>query len=154
VRYALFNYNTGEQNGGAADFDSITVDQPYPRGLRRPIPYEQTIQLRAAVGRAATQPLAFTVRDMGLGRVALQAAGGFLSVGADGSAAVQTARPGLAQSFQWMETPTGELLLMSLQTNFYLRIHPQTGALIADSPGPIPDSSDGVRFNWSEVKAQ
>jgi beta-xylosidase len=154
VRYALFNYNTGEQNGGAADFDSITVDQPYPRGLRRPIPYEQTIQLRAAVGRAATQPLAFTVRDMGLGRVALQAGGGFLSIGADGSAAVQAARPGLAQSFQWMETPTGELLLMSLQTNFYLRIHPQTGALIADSPGPIPDGSDGVRFNWSEVKAQ
>ncbi|RZT10640.1 Beta-xylosidase [Duganella sp. CF402] len=154
VRYALFNYNTGEQNGGAADFDSITVDQPYPHGLRRPIPYEQTIQLRAAVGRAATQPLTFTVRDVGLGRVALQAGGGFLSIGADGGAAVQAVRPGLAQSFQWMETPTGELLLMSLQTNFYLRIHPQTGALIADSPGPIPDGSDGVRFNWSEVKAQ
>jgi beta-xylosidase len=57
VRYALFNYNTGQQNGGAADFDSITIDQPHPRGLMRPIPYEQTIQLRAAVGRAATQPL-------------------------------------------------------------------------------------------------
>jgi hypothetical protein len=63
---------------------------------------------------------------MGLGRVALQAGGGFLSIGADGGAAVQAARPGIAQSFQWMETPTGELLLLSLQTNFYLRIHPQT----------------------------
>ncbi|HEX5343029.1 MAG TPA: glycoside hydrolase 43 family protein [Duganella sp.] len=154
VRYGLFNYNTGEQNGGAADFDSITIDQPYPRGLMRPIPYEQTIQLKAAVGRAATQPLNFTVRDMGLGRVALQSGGGFLSIGADGGAAVQAARPGIAQSFQWMETPTGELLLLSLQTNFYLRIHPQTGALVADSPGPIPDGTDGVRFNWSEVKAQ
>lgn len=149
VRYALFNYNTGKQNGGAADFDSIAIDQPHPRGLMRPIPYEQTIQLRAAVGRPAAQPLTFTVRDMGLGRVALQAGDGFLSIGADGGAAVQAARPGIAQSFQWMETPTGELLLMSLQTNFYLRIHPQTGALVADSPGPVPDGSDGVRFNWT-----
>ncbi|MYM22724.1 family 43 glycosylhydrolase [Duganella sp. FT135W] len=154
VRYALFNYNTGQQNGGAADFNSFAVDQPYPRGLMRPIPYEQSIQLKAAVGRAPAQPLNFTVRDMGLGRVALQAGGSYLSVGPDGSAALQAARPGIAQSFQWTETPTGELLLMSLQTNFYLRIHPQTGALIADSPGPIPDGSDGVRFNWSELKAQ
>ncbi|WP_373986751.1 family 43 glycosylhydrolase [Duganella sp. BuS-21] len=148
VRYALFNYNTGKQNGGAADFDSIEVKQPYARGLMRPIPYEQEIQLRAAVGRAAAQPLNFTVRELGLGRVALQAGDSFLSVGPDGGASLQTTRPGLAQSFQWMETPTGELLLMSLQTNFYLRIHPQTGALIADSPGPLPDGSDGVRFIW------
>lgn len=148
VRYALFNYNTGNQNGGAADFDSIEVQQPYPRGLMRPIPYEQAIQLRAAVGRAAAQPLNFTVRELGLGRVALQAGDSFLSVGPDGGATLQVTRPGQAQSFQWMETPTGELLLLSLQTNFYLRIHPQTGALIADSPGPIPDGSDGVRFLW------
>ncbi|MHA4871353.1 beta-xylosidase family glycoside hydrolase [Duganella sp. PWIR1] len=148
VRYALFNYNTGNQNGGAADFDSIEVQQPHPRGLMRPIPYEQAIQLRAAVGRAPAQPLNFTVRELGLGRVALQAGDSFLSVGPDGGATLQVTRPGLAQSFQWMETPTGELLLLSLQTNFYLRIHPQTGALIADSPGPIPDGSDGVRFNW------
>jgi beta-xylosidase len=148
VRYALFNYNTGNQNGGAADFDSIEVQQPFPRGLMRPIPYEQVIQLRAAVGRAPAQPLNFTVRELGLGRVALQAGDSFLSIGPDGGATLQVTRPGLAQSFQWMETPTGELLLMSLQTNFYLRIHPQTGALIADSPGPIPDGSDGVRFIW------
>jgi beta-xylosidase len=148
VRYALFNYNTGNQNGGAADFDSIEVQQPFPRGLMRPIPYEQAIQLRAAVGRAPAQPLNFTVRELGLGRVALQAGDSFLSIGPDGGATLQVTRPGLAQSFQWMETPTGELLLMSLQTNFYLRIHPQTGALIADSPGPIPDGSDGVRFIW------
>jgi len=151
VRYALFNYNTGQQNGGAADFDSIDIQQPYPRGLMRPIPYEQNVQLKAAAGRAPAQALNFTVRDLGLGRVALQSGANYLSIGADGSASLQTVRPGIAQAFQWMETPTGELLLMSLQTNFYLRIHPQSGALIADSPGPIPDGSDGVRFLWQAL---
>ena len=33
---------------------------------------------------------------------------------------------GMAQTFQWMETPTGELALMSLATNRFLRIDPQT----------------------------
>jgi beta-xylosidase len=149
VRYGLFAYNTGKQQGGAADFDSIDIHQPYPRGLMRAIPYDKQIQMKAASGRAPAQPLNFTVQDMGLGRVALRSGESYLSVGLDGSATLQAARPGIAQSFQWMETPTGELILMSLLTNFYLRVHPQTGALLADSPGPIPDGSDGVRFIWT-----
>lgn len=149
VRYGLFAYNTGKQQGGMADFDSIDIHQPYPRGLMRAIPYDRQILLKAASGRAPAQALNFTVQDMGLGRVALRAGDNYLSVGLDGSATLQLVRPGIAQSFQWMETPTGELILMSLQTNFYLRIHPQTGALVADSPGPIPDGSDGVRFIWT-----
>jgi hypothetical protein len=64
----------------------------------------------------------------------------------------QQVRPGVAQSFQWMETPTGELILMSLATNRYLRIDPQNGAVKADSPGPAPDGKDGVRFIWTLVK--
>jgi len=41
-------------------------------------------------------------------------------------------------------------VLMSLATNRFLRIDPQTGAIRADSPGPMPDDSDGTRFIWSE----
>ncbi|TFW14760.1 glycoside hydrolase family 43 protein [Duganella callida] len=149
VRYGLFNYNTGQHTGGAADFGSIDIYQPLPHGLMRAIPYAQPVQLKPASGRAATLPLNFTVQDMGLGRVALQSDVNYLTVGADGSATLQRVRPGLPQTFQWMETPTGELLLLSLQTNFYLRVHPQSGALVADSPGPLPDGSDGVRFIWS-----
>jgi len=33
------------------------------------------------------------------------------------------------ESFQWMETPTGELILMSLQTNRYLRIDKSNGSV-------------------------
>jgi len=147
VRYGLFAYNTSKQNGGMADFDSIDVYQPYPHGLMRAIPYAQQIKLANTVG--ARPPTVVNVVDMALGRVALQSGASYLSVAADGSVSYQAVQPGLAQSFQWMETPTGELVLMSLQTNRYLRIDPQSGAVKADSPGPQPDGKDGVRFTWS-----
>jgi len=37
-----------------------------------------------------------------------------------------------------------------LATNRFLRIDPQTRDIRADSPGPMPDNSDGARFIWSE----
>ncbi|MGV7211280.1 family 43 glycosylhydrolase [Oxalobacteraceae bacterium A2-2] len=143
VRYALFNYHQGAGQGGYADIDSVEIRQPYPRGLMRPIPYGQAIRLRGA-GQLA----ALTVRDLGLGRVALQGAAGYLSVAPDGAVALAAGQPGVAQSFQWMETPSGELLLMSLATNRYLRVHPDSGKLTADSPGPVGGSGDGVRLQW------
>lgn len=51
---------------------------------------------------------------------------------------------GMAQTFQWMETATGEMALMSLATNCFLCIDPQTGDIRADSPCPMPDYSDGA----------
>jgi beta-xylosidase len=148
VRYALFAYNTGNQNGGMADFASIDIAQPNPRGLMRPIPYGQQIRLGSSAGLQT--PL--TVVDMGYGRAALQSGPSYVTVAADSSVSFQQVRPGVAQSFQWMETPTGELILMSLATNRYLRIDPQNGAVKADSPGPAPDGKDGVRFIWTLVK--
>ena len=43
IRYSLFHYNTGGAPGGYADFDKLTVDEPHPRGLTKPIPIGQTI---------------------------------------------------------------------------------------------------------------
>ena len=37
---------------------------------------------------------------------------------------------------------------MSLLTNRFLRIDPHGGRVAADSPGPLPDGSDGDRFDW------
>jgi hypothetical protein len=147
VRYALFNYNTRQHEGGVADFDSIDVAQPHPRGLMRPIPVGKTVALsphgsQKALGR-------FAVQDMGLGRVALRSGKDYLTVGADANVARQAGKPGTAQSFQWIETPTGELVLMSLATKRYLRLDPASQALMADSPGPQPDGADGVRFDWA-----
>jgi hypothetical protein len=86
---------------------------------------------------------------MGLGRVALRLGTRYLAVAADGAVSLDRTRPGTANSFQWIETPTGELVLMSLVTNRFLRIDPRTGKSVADSPGPLPDGSDGVRFVWT-----
>jgi hypothetical protein len=99
-------------------------------------------------GLAATSPVQFKVRDMKFGRVALESGGRFVSVAADGSAALTRKTPGKAESFQWIETPNGDLVLMSLETNRFLRIDPASRRIVADSPGPAPDGSDGARFGW------
>jgi hypothetical protein len=90
----------------------------------------------------------FTVVDLGLGRVALRHAEGYLSAEGSGAVSLRRGEPGNAESFQWMESFDGDLLLMSLSTNRFLRVDPSTGRTIADSAGPRPDGSDGVRFRW------
>ena len=154
VRYALFNYNQDGKPGGHADFDSVDIYQPNPHGLMRAIPVGQRIRLAEwktgnafAPGGGRAAP--FAVRDMGLGRVALQSGAAWVSVDAAGGVALRKGRPAQAESFQWIETPTGELVLMSLRTNRFLRVDPATQAVRADSPGPLPDGSDGVRLTWS-----
>jgi beta-xylosidase len=147
VRYALFNYNRLGKEGGHADFDSIDVRQPYPRGLMRPVPYGKRIRL-AVYGSGAGLGV-FLVEDMGLGRVALKSGAGYLTIAPEGGGSLAAKRPGAAQSFQWMETPTGELVLMSLVTNRFLRVDGTAGALRADSAGPAPDGKDGVRLMWT-----
>jgi beta-xylosidase len=156
VRNTLFAYNT-KGAGGFADFDSFTVDEKYPHGLRRPIPFGNTVTLTSfglktglhlGTGVERGVPTAYRVVDMGLGRVALAAGEKTLTVAADGRVSTTTAKPGKAESFQWTETPSGELILMSLVTDRYLRIA-DDGCVIADSAGPKPDGKDGVRFVWN-----
>jgi xylan 1,4-beta-xylosidase len=156
VRYSLFAYNASGVTGGHADFDAIDVHEPHPKGLMRPVPVGQTITLTsygASTGLSAEggrgKPASFRVEDMGLGRVALKIGDRYVSVGADATVGLSAGKPGVAQSFQWIETPYGELVLMSLVTNRFLRIDPATGVVTADSPGPQSDGKDGVRFVWT-----
>ena len=158
VRYALFNFNSKDQAGGYADFDNFSVYQLHPHGTIRPIPYAKRISLTSSgkgllvaqnqlkVGTAGE----FLVIDMGKGRVALRAGDQFLSVDEAGQVGLKSGTPGTTEAFQWMETLTGELTLMSLASNRFLRIDPQTATVTADSPGPLPDGRDGVRFLWRE----
>ncbi len=148
VRYALFAFNRLGAEGGVADFDSFEVAQPHPRGLMRPIPEGKRILVKSTRNSTALGTGAFTVRAMKLGRVALRGDEGYLSVDAAGAVSAASREPGEAESFQWMETPHGNLVLMSLRTNRFLRIDPASGDLRADSPGPLPDGSDGVQFTW------
>ena len=147
VRSSLFSYRTrSDAEGGYADFDAIEVTE-VPRPA---VPYGRRIEL-AVPGRtsplAFDEAVAFTVVDRGLGRVALEADGGHLSVGQDRVVSLRRGTAGEAETFQWMETFDGDLVLMSLATKRYLRCDPG-GRVLADSPGPRPDGQDGARFRW------
>ena len=72
---------------------------------------------------------------------------GFVSVG--DSVVVKRGAAGNAESFQWIETPYGDVTLLSLATNRYLRIDAATGRVTADHPGPEPGRSDGAQFRVS-----
>jgi hypothetical protein len=160
VRYALFAFNTAG-DGGVADFDRIDVHEPNPRGFMRPIPLGRDVEL-ATHGlvnqrRIAAGPNTVTIADAGTplavvdrrrGRVALRSPRGFISVAPDGRVSLSAATPGTPETFQWIETFTGELTLLSLATHRYLRADPGTGTLRADSPGPHPNRRDGVRWEW------
>jgi beta-xylosidase len=160
VRYGLFSYNRTGAEGGFADFDRIDIYQPHTHGLMRPIPNGRSIRLasfHATTGLAASNgrlasgvPTRFAVVGRGLGRVALRSNRRYVTVGKDGEVTLAASQSDTAQNFQWIETPTGELVLMSMATNRFLRIDPKTGDIRADSPGPMPDDSDGARFIWSE----
>jgi len=164
VRYALFNFHRGDGDGdgGYADFDSFDLKEPNPRGITRPIPYGRRIELSTknndasisigisggSVIAGGDRPEQFAIVDRKLGRVALKAPGGYLSVTEDGRVSLKNGVPAKTETFQWIETMTGELTLMSIETDRYLRVDFATGKLFADSPGPEPTGPPGVRFDW------
>ena len=154
VRFALFGYTTANVPGGVADFDFVHVNELHPRGLMQPIPFGRTISLAAAdrntpfviEGRDR-----FTVVDRGLGRVALRAGTAYLSVtrrtDSTGTVAFRSGAPRDSETFQWMETMYGDLVLMSVATHRYLKVDPD-GRVSSDSAGPEPDPSDGTALRW------
>ncbi len=143
IRYALFAYNDAGQSGGHADFDDFQVEEPHPRGLFRPIPHGQTIEIRSkdvVIGQVS-------VSSLTLGRVTLKDTEGFWSIDTDHRLVRAEKANTAAEQFQWMETVTGDLLLMSLTTNRFLRSSAD-GVLMADAAGPLPDNADGTGLNW------
>jgi hypothetical protein len=155
VRYSLFHYTTAVTPGGFADFDAMVVDEPNPRGIARRIPIGRTIALTAAVierpltiGNAAT----FEVVDRGRGRVALKTRTGFVSVATDAgnsNVGIRSGSPTIAETSQWVETPYGDVALLSLATNRYLRLDVASNRVTANHPGPEPGRDDGSQFLWS-----
>jgi len=176
VRYALFHFSTGGAPGGYADFAGFDVEQPHPYGLMRSIPFGQRITLSTvgdgaglvvrdgAVEAAPSEnPTArsaaarFGVVDRGLGRVALQAEDGFVSVrnvGGPGQVVIRTGEPTDAETFQWTETIYGDLMLLSLATHRHLRVVPGTSRVAADQPGPRSDRTEGSCLHWAVDAAE
>jgi xylan 1,4-beta-xylosidase len=161
IRYSLFSFNRGGAGGGYADFDAIDIHEPNPRGLTRPVPYGRRIELvtHGPVPRALAVSndvlrvadgagTAFDVIDRRLGRVALRGPNGFLSVTPDGRLSIRSGPPGEAETFQCIETFTGELILLSLSSHRYLQVDVASGTVAPSSPGPHPNERDGVRWTW------
>lgn len=148
VRYSLFAYNARAGSGGGfADFDSIQVTEP----PRPDIPYGRRIRILAhdeSTRLRFGEVDSFQVVDLRLGRIALKAGDAHVSVDEDGGVRLRGGEPDYGNTFQWMETFEGDLTLMSLANNRFLRIDPGSSRIVADSPGPRPDGRDGVRFRW------
>jgi xylan 1,4-beta-xylosidase len=170
VRNCLFNYNAAGAPGGYADFNSFTVQEPRPRGLTKPIPVTRSIvftdlgsgnSLAAVDGKVqavAGAGTAFRVVDRGKGRISLQTKDGkYVSVAGEGKAGDVTlkaaAKPGDAETFQWVDLHRGDTLLLSLATNRYIVTPKDAGVVAADNPGPVPDRKNGICFSW-KVAAQ
>jgi xylan 1,4-beta-xylosidase len=169
VRFALFNYNSAGKEGGHADFNGFTVDEPRPRGLTKPIPLGKFITAtdlatgnalavvdhRLQAIRGDQGATAFRVVDRKRGRIALQTERGeYVSVAGTGKAgevAVKAGKPGDAETFQWVDLQRGETLFLSLATHRYIAAPKNGGAVGADHPGPAPDRKDGSCFAWKTV---
>lgn len=179
VRYAIFNFADGSTEGGYADFNSFTVEEPRHKGLTQPIPYGKPITLTSLADStllvnwkafvrpvSAASPFArgkaghFLVLDRGNGRVALQslADSGFVTVkGMGGMAAlrIEKTEQGDASLFQWQDMLQGDLMLMSLATHKYLFADPHAKSLVAaDAAGARPDRKDGSCFTWKMAVTQ
>lgn len=177
VRYALFNFNTGGKEGGYADFNWFTVDEPRSRGVMCGIPYDSIISLRSladstllvnwknflrpvkADSRFAEGNTAkFKVLHRGQGRIALRSltSGGYVTVKGNGGMAevrIEQDDQGNASTFQWIEMIGGDLMLLSLYNHRYLNIDPGAGSLCAaDARGARPDHREGACFSWKVIR--
>lgn len=107
-------------------------------------------------GTASDSPLPlgskFQVVDLGLGRVALKGLlDRFLSV--DGDTVrfkrLDTGQPGPAETFQWVNLMSGDMMLMSLTNHRYLATTPGTRSPVtATALGASPARKSGAEFKW------
>lgn len=172
VRYALYAFNTRGANGGHADFDAFTLDEPFA-DRRGAIPNGRVVTIRNLADdallwanphgmlhvardgsdQAKSARVRFRIHDRGQGRVALEAMeGGFLTVVGQGLSADVRLRPAESADslFQWQDMLGGEFMLMSLRTHRYLGLDPATGEpYSADWPGSAPDRKNGTVLRWT-----
>lgn len=174
TRYALFAYNSKGKNGGYAEFDDFTVDEPLADRSGN-IPFGETVMLtNIADGRTLwANPLGmlcntraaqkvddneclFHVIDCGQGRVMLESLSGrgFLTVTGEGLAAdVRLMKEKSDDAlFVWQDLLNGHCMLLSLKTHRYIGIDVGTNnPYSADIGGPTPDCRNGVVLSWKKI---
>lgn len=178
VRYALFAFNTEGKEGGYADFDSFKVEEPLADRSRN-LPIGKIITLTnlgnnmpvwahshgmlhstgSSKDAYYSKGCQFRVHDRGKGRIALESmdGSGFITVVGEGlSGDVRMMKDESEGSlFLWQDMLRNECMLLSLKTNKYVGLTPETGEpYSADWAGSRPDRKDGAVFEWKEVKEE
>ena len=167
-RHALFAFNHKGKNGGYAEFDNFTVNEPQADRSGN-IPYGKTFRI---INLATNKPAIalkhgllhdteandkgkltrFRIIDKGQGKVILQCEDGryvFVSgFGIAGDVRLTTDET-KAQVWMWQDYLNHEFMLMSMRTHRYLGKSPTTGSpYSADYPGADPARRNGAVFRW------
>ena len=171
-RHALFAFNVKGKQGGYAEFDNFTVEEPCADRSGN-IPYGKTIRIiNKATGRPAvalkhgvlydthagdnSQLTKFKVVDCGQGRVALQCADGrYVKVYGDGLPGDVrfTTDSNEAEAFLWQDFLNHDFMLLSLKNHRYLGKSPTTGSPYSmDFTGPDPARRNGSVLVWEEAE--
>lgn len=171
-RYALFAFNTQGKAGGYADFLDFRVAEPLADRSQN-IPVGKVIQLTnlgtnllvfanphgmmhstSKGSRDANGPACqFRVHDRGNGKVALEAMNGtgFLTVVGIGISGDVRMLPkeSDASLFLWQDMLYNECMLLSLKTNRYVGLVPETNQpYSADMRGASPTRKEGTVLKW------
>lgn len=181
-RHALFAFNKEGKNGGYAEFDNFTVEEP-DADRSGNIPYGKTLAASSAADRwfriinkatgcpANCDPhgilydtntrdkgerTQFQIIDKGNGRVALKCRDGrYLKVYGDGLPGDVrfTRNEKEAEVFLWQDLLNHDFMLLSLKNHRYLGKSPTTGSPYSmDFTGPDPARRNGSVLHWEAVE--
>ena len=169
-RHALFAFNTGSKNGGYAEFDNFTVEEPKADRSGN-IPYGKTFRIiNKATGRPAvcdphgilydtraddkSQRTQFSIIDRGGGKVSLRCADGrYIKVYGEGLPGDVrfTNEPDQAEIFLWQDYLDHDFMLFSLKNHRYIGKSPTTGSPYSmDFTGADPARRNGAVLHWEE----
>ena len=169
-RHALFAFNVNGKNGGYAEFDDFTVEEPCADRSRN-IPYGKTFRIiNKATGRPAvclphgvlydshaddrSERTQFQLVDRGKGLVSIKCLDGrFIKVYGEGLPGDVrfTADAADAEVFLWQDYLDHDFMLLSLRNHRYIGKSPTTGSPYSmDFPGADPSRRNGAVLQWEE----
>ena len=167
-RASLFAFNKKGRNGGHAEFDNFTVDEPEADRSGN-IPFGKTVRI---INLATGKPMIalphglvydteatdnspqtrFRVIDKGQGQVILQCEDGrYVFVSGYGIAGDVRLTPdeSKAEVFMWQDYLNREFMLMSMRTHRYIGKSPTTGSPYSmDFTGSDPARRNGAVLRW------
>ena len=167
-RHALFAFNHKGKQGGYAEFDNFTVQEPKADRSGN-IPYGKTFRIiNLGTGKAmaalehglvydadstmSEKQTLFRLVDKGQGKVVLQCADGryvfCAGYGLAGDVRLTTDES-KAEVFLWQDYLDHEFMLMSMRTHRYIGKSPTTGSPYSmDFPGADPARRNGAVLRW------